>query len=158
MNPHNALKKLPYLLLTLCLIFLPSCEEEDPEAEAWFSGTWYVVDYSYGCPYEFNDTFVFYPDGNLRIIGWNYERGYWEIRTLGNTSRLYIYFVGDRYYPTITGEFDNVGRSYIRLYVQDQDYGEYWLVLRRVPYPYRRSDAPADSTATASPSTLPARI
>ncbi len=132
MKPHS-LKKLPYLLLALCLLILPSCEEEDERAEAWFSGVWYVVDYSYGCPYEYNDTFVFRPDGTVRIHGWYYESGYWEIRSTSATSRLYVYFSGE-YSPTIVGEFDDVHRSFIRLFIDDRDYGSYWLVLQRAPY------------------------
>lgn len=155
MNTHTLSRKFSYLLLLLFLLLLPSCEREDPRAEAWFSGVWYVTDYSYNCPYEYNDTFRFYPDGTLRVSGWSYERGYWEIRSTASTTRLYIYFVGDGYYPTIVGEFDEVGHSYIRLYVEDQDYGDYWLVLRRSRYsrpPHR--DLPADSASTALPDSL----
>ena len=143
MNKKLLHKSLLYTLLLLCSFTLPSCEEEDEEAEAWLSGIWYVVDKSYNCPYDYNDTFYFYPDGRLEIEGWrDLERGYWEIKYDRSYRRsiLYIY-LSDEYAPTISAEMDAEGHSFINLYIHDQDYGGYDLTLRRVRYTYHAPEA-----------------
>ncbi|MEG1580484.1 MAG: hypothetical protein RR386_04405 [Bacteroidaceae bacterium] len=152
-------KMMMLIAITFCFTSFSSCEEEDTNAEYWFAGEWYVVDYSDNSPYIYNDTFYFYPDQRVAVESY-YDgliRGTWNITTMMDESYLNIYLPHDDYTPTIRGRLTSSGRNTIRLNVTDKDYGSYTLILSVDEY-YNYCKKTGTQAVTKGVRTIPKKI